>query len=419
MVRSATTHSRAQAHSDDINPLSKELRQSEQRLAKLRKRASEVEAAIVTYRSFDRERHVTRIEQLEHEIAALREQLRTCRDRHAEAARERAALLQQLCSWWNPMTWFSTEQADLRIRILALEAQEHMAQERAAETRKELTAKQQAVRRLRGQLVAHDAFDLNQHERERAHTIAELRRAESEHREVAAAWERVEQHIAPLREQLAETDREIQSLQAQMDKAREYDEDLEQAATTYQRAMIHQDCQAYFGNGSPRAVMSQLRKRLNHLQRTRDKLRARITVEVHRASRVIRSLIIDGNNLCYEGSSFVGLAPLQALLSELVGEYSVTVVFDAAIRYQTKMSEDQLRDALPRGALIHVVAPNRCADETILALARGDSTAYVLSNDTFAEYRDEDAVRSKRILRHDILRGRVIVHDLGITVPYA
>jgi hypothetical protein len=51
---------------------------------------------------------------------------------------------------------------------------------------------------------------------------------------------------------------------------------------------------------------------------------------------------------------------------------------------------------------------------------RPDATSfvYVLSNDRFAEYAEKPAVRDGRVLRHEILNGRILVHDLDVAASF-
>ncbi len=128
------------------------------------------------------------------------------------------------------------------------------------------------------------------------------------------------------------------------------------------------------------------------------------------AARDIEALIIDGNNCCYEGDDFIGLAALIPMTENLAERYAVTVDFDADIRGLLGLSDSDLRAALP-AQTVHVVAPHVKADETILDAADGPTT-WVVSNDRFGEYRDKTSVKERRV-RHEILLGRILVRDLG------
>lgn len=225
--------------------------------------------------------------------------------------------------------------------------------------------------------------------------------------------------VAGLRSKRTRMDRQYQS-------AERLDSKLAAASGERDRAIIHQKCEREFGVGSPRKAMSELRSEMRRVDgeardlerqieridrdiaKTTDRIRSVAAI----AAREIRGLVIDGNNCCYEDSQFVGLAALQPMTTCLSKRYSLTVVFDAAIRSQLGVSDDAIRLVLPN-ATVHVVASRSKADETILDSASEDET-WVISNDRYAEYRERPAVRDDRLIRHEIVGGRVLVHDLGV-----
>jgi rRNA-processing protein FCF1 len=136
-----------------------------------------------------------------------------------------------------------------------------------------------------------------------------------------------------------------------------------------------------------------------------------------RASRTIKSLVIDGNNLCYQQQNFIGLVALHAVAKNLSRSYPVLIVFDATIRKWLAMNDRDIAASFGDAVKVHVVATKQKADETLLDSAM-DSTTYVISNDRFVDYPDKSAVRDQRVIRHEILNGKVFVHDLGVVENY-
>jgi hypothetical protein len=172
-----------------------------------------------------------------------------------------------------------------------------------------------------------------------------------------------------------------------------------------------------------RRTMSEARRESGHIdrqltgvRRNVTKAQERVTKLATRGARVVRALVIDGSNVCYEGGTFIRLGALGPLCQQLSDSYNVTVVFDASIRRKLGGDDAALREALP-GSKVHVVASRTLADETILAAAE-DPFVYVLSNDRFAEYAEKPAVRDGRVLRHEILNGRILVHDLDVAASF-
>jgi hypothetical protein len=45
--------------------------------------------------------------------------------------------------------------------------------------------------------------------------------------------------------------------------------------------------------------------------------------------------------------------------------------------------------------------------------------AWVISNDRFREYTDKPAVRDDRLIRHEIVAGQLMVHDLDVSIGFA
>lgn len=156
---------------------------------------------------------------------------------------------------------------------------------------------------------------------------------------------------------------------------------------------------------------------LESVRRNLAKAEHRVATTVARGTRNVQALVLDGSNFCYQGGTFIRLAALGPLCSHLAGIYDVTLVFDASIRRRLGGVTDQaLREAFP-GVTVHVVATKTKADETILMVAQ-DPLVYVLSNDRFAELGDMPVVNGGRLIRHEIINGRVLVADLDVAVPF-
>ena len=92
-------------------------------------------------------------------------------------------------------------------------------------------------------------------------------------------------------------------------------------------------------------------------------------------------------------------------------------MFDASIRRALRVNDNHLQREL-QGTKVHVVAPQGKADETILHAAQ-DEFVFVLSNDRYAEYRDKSVVHDNRLIRHEIINGRVLGHALAIDEPFS
>lgn len=94
------------------------------------------------------------------------------------------------------------------------------------------------------------------------------------------------------------------------------------------------------------------------------------------------------------------------------------MVFDASIRRALGSSDSDIRDIIGGDIQVHVVATSVKADETVLDLAGSDKTTFIVSNDRFAEFGEKPALRDQRIIRHEIVSGQVLIHDLGVSETF-
>jgi len=79
--------------------------------------------------------------------------------------------------------------------------------------------------------------------------------------------------------------------------------------------------------------------------------------------------------------------------------------------------DSEIRQLFDDDVDTHIVATKTKADETILKLATDDQS-YVISNDRFAEFKDKRPVNDKRVIRHEIVSGKVFIPDLSIFETY-
>lgn len=185
------------------------------------------------------------------------------------------------------------------------------------------------------------------------------------------------------------------------------------AANSYERKLIHDECAAAFGNDKPARVLDRLGKELGSINHTIVKLDRRLRELAARATRTVETIVIDGNNLCYQQREFVGLSALRPAAHTLAKNHAVVVVFDASIRSKLKMSNQDIAAELGDQVITHIVASKQKADETVLDAAAA-STAFVVSNDRFGDFPEKAAVRDQRIIRHEILNGKIFIHELQV-----
>ncbi|HVV76715.1 MAG TPA: hypothetical protein VHC43_11820 [Mycobacteriales bacterium] len=428
----------------DHNPLRPELAALAASLSDLQKKRARLKKDLAWHKKFDREATFASLEPTQARCDELAIEAQSVSDELEALTSLTAALEDEAQLGWNPFYWFSEERGRAKARLEEHESAVRALQFRQDEVAHESTNIEKQLKGLQRSISKFDAFD-------RALTMAELEglvaeltlvelarddladRVSALDRELAAPVGELERLLAErggLKRRMTDVEERRDTLHARLQGAEGLDAAISRALTSYDRAMIHQDCERRFGNSSPRAVMRDLRADLRNvdsdrrtverhlvaLDRDVEKLRTRIKKIGQRGSRKISGIVVDGSNLCYQQTAFIGLAALRPLCSRLAQSFNVTVVFDASIRHDLGVRDTDLATMLP-GTTVHVVASHSDADETILDVA-ADEFIFVLSNDRFAEYPDKAAVRGQRVLRHHILNGRVLVQDLAIDIAF-
>lgn len=443
----------------DYNPLTARLQDAEKAVTALRRRRTAVAGELKWATEFKLDAAQASLTRLKEDLKDRTADLQHVSAKCGEAAatsqlmdRQLAELEDQARIGLNPGRWFSHSRAVAKDRLQKERGrvQQHLqVVEALTKQRDDAEAK---VQRIRGRISATERdiakftrFKPQVAQDELNNIDSELLFREIERDDLRARKQEVDRRLqAPLLE-IARCRADIADMQSTIDdlirqgkkyrsqrkRAAELDKGISNAPNGYERHLLHEQSERELGNSSPGRVVAEADRQLRRLQDSiaynergiaraeRDiaKIERRIRKMAEVASRDIRLLIIDGKNLCYEHNAFIGLAALIPVTERLSERFDVTVIFDASIRRDMSMSDDQLAKAIP-AAKVHVVASRVKADETILDAAH-ESTAWVISNDRYSDYRDKAAVNEGRVIRHEILHGRVMIHDLDLSTQFS
>lgn len=230
-------------------------------------------------------------------------------------------------------------------------------------------------------------------------------------------FDKVESQVKDLLPRHSQLVSERSALERDIVKAMQLEEALGNASSGRERAQIHEECRDTLGEDRPANVAKKLTARLKHSRFELEKLEARILKDAAIAAREIQQIVIDGNNLCYDNSGFIGLSALLEVVDDLAATYSIIVIFDSDIRGLLKENDAAIRSEFPDYVEVHIVADKEKADLTVLSLAKED-VVYVISNDKYDDHPDQKAVQSKRIIKHEITQERVFVHELQVDRSY-
>ena len=387
-----------------------------EQLKALQSARQDLEFAIESYRSFVPELEMGKIERLGNTAADLSRKI-TDQDANRKSLENRLRETQSAKA--NPLLFwklFTAEQRQLRAVADQLGREISAAVTQLTNDQKALSKARADASTARKRLSEHENFDLDKAESRRSSLELEIERINADHVVASAELARIETKIRPHTQEYDRLKSEAAALNADISAANRLDQKLDAAANGYERKLLHDECQAKFGTGKPREVIKDRTGQLRRLENNIPKLERRIRDELQKLHRSIKHLLIDGNNVCYEGQSFIGLRGISALLVSLGDRYKTTVVFDASIRAMLKTDSQGIERTLGPSVSTHVAPTKMAADEYLLKLADEDENTFILSNDRYAEYHDYDAVKSGRLLRFLIADGKLMANDLDITV---
>jgi len=319
----------------------------------------------------------------------------------------------------DPRSWFSGTR--LATKRDLFEQQRIFTQLRGKrdELRQKIDATDARISDLLAQLERHRGFDVLEAEAAIKALNGHILQLESDLERLRPMKIEVDRQLIALLRELSNHKFRKSEVLREIGDALALEQRLIGAADDRERGAVRGECRRLFHVDRPNAVVLRKQAMLAATDRHIGKLEGRLKLIARRASRSIASLVVDGNNLCYQYQNFIGIEALKALLRELSRNYSVILVFDASIRTLLgRKSDQEISASFGDTAKVHVVAPRQQADETILGSA-SESDVYVISNDQFIEFPDKPAVREHRVIRHAIVNNRVIVNDLNVEVAFA
>lgn len=403
----------------DFNPHNVKYAEIERNISDLTARKTELAAQLEWYRSVDSESLRNDRNKLDAQSTEIADTITSIESERTVNQREIADTSSLIGSLLNPANWFAQPQVALRRKRKQLTKAKHAIETRLTTAVKTHEALKQKVVDLSSVIDRHQVFNYEETNGELHDVTSRISDAKSALQIVGQRKSHVDSKLEPLLQELRKLKKQKDDAESKLRKAKRFDNDLTNADNSYERAMTHEECEREFGTGSPRSVIRDQEKIIRRADRDFAKAKSRVEMIGKKAAREITELVVDGNNMCYEGGQFVGLSALNAVIPILAREYSITIVFDAAIRRMLQTDDSGLRDNFGSHAKVHVVATAELADATLLELAGSNATTYVLSNDRFADYNEKDAVKQSRIIRHEIVNGTVLVHDLFLTASYA
>jgi hypothetical protein len=373
----------------------------------------------------ERDRQIEAIDRFKHfdprDLLLVRQIERQLEDRHMRATREASrfdAVIEMsevnASAGWNT-SWSSGEVEEIDAEAKACLFISARLDASSKETYVALRAISERRSKLEREFAAILSFDERLAQANVRNLNLEIAQLEAEVRKIACDKQRIDEligeHVAALN---VARDR-IGFLNRSISEANDLQRQLASAQSAYERKCVHEQCESKFKMGYPLDIVRECRWSLTRLTSDVKQIERRIQSIVKRAVMQIEHVVIDGNNFCYEQTRFIGLAALLAAVKAIAQKHAVTVIFDSSIRCHIKKSNREIRRLFPDEVNVSVVPRRTKADETALTIA-GRTGYYVVSNSRFAGFRDMPVVRDNRVLRHQIMDGRVMIFDLNVDI---
>lgn len=379
-------------------------------------RRQELERAVNDYKSYDPVSERGKFDKLNAKAAELSREITNAQKSKATLDLQLKAVRSEQI---NPVLFwkiFTAEQKQLRAEVGRFKRKILAVDQRIKSDQTTLSKANSRAELARKRLAEHNKFDLESTVRLLSGLPESIERIKADRAALSAELPRIENRIQPHMQEHERLSSEVTTLNSDIIAAEVFSRNLDSAPNGYERKKIHEKCENRFGTGRPAEVVKDRRGELRRLENNIPKLERRIRDELQKFDRNIEHLLIDGNNVCYEGQSFIELRALTALLEALTDRYTVTVVFDASIRSLLKANTQEIQRRLGRSITTHIAPTKTGADEYLLKLTENSKSTFILSNDRYAEYHDYDAVKSERLLRFLIADGKLMANDLDITV---
>lgn len=408
----------AQLDESNLNPLALPLRKAEDSVAKLAAQKHTLEKDLQWFRTINRDELSDKLHAAYNLMNSLKAKVESLNAELAARQRKLDNVASSIRTPFNPKNWFASDQREYRHRHKHLQEIKQELESVKTQLLKRLQDVQNEIAATSSTIKRYDAFDTEAHQRTASDLNRQIASEKAKLERLRTRKAEIDRALAPVVNQMRDLEIRKQQALRERNRANGFDNKLSLANNSYEKAMIHQQCERELGDGSPRKIMGQKDREIKRFERDYEKAQKRARRIADRASRIINSIVIDGNNLCYDNNGFIGFSALEAIVPLLDSDYALIVVFDASIRRILETNDDEIKRHFPNHVQVHVVATSIKADETVLDLAEHDTTRYILSNDRFGEFNDKRAVRDKRVIRHEIVDGRILIHDLGLNITY-
>lgn len=396
---------------EELNPYKDKILNISKEIEEIESQKNNLGQKVKQYQRLDIRDHANKLSEITSEINTFTELKNSLRQ---ELIQLKASLLVSSVNKFNPLNLFSKEKRELKKKNEEILNKSALLEEEINDVEAKLLNAYVKKVDLIEEVAFKEEFNLDKTIEKIENISNSLKKLIQERSVLLNKFDSVESGLKAIKDQLSIKNNELAKLKSDLITAENLSKRIGRAENSYQRMLIHQECEKLFGVGAPSHIISTLKKKIQSLEGKINKLLDRAKQTVVKLDRNISMLVIDGNNLCHQnganGRTFINLKALKPLIKVLKNKYKVQVVFDETIKRSLDLHNIAARLELDD---VHIV--NGKADEFVLDLAQ-DSNAYVLSNDKFDDYFDKLAVIENRVLKYEMFNNYLRIYDLDVEI---
>lgn len=378
---------------------------------------------IAWYREFDCDVASADLAQLARVSTDIQQRLDLLNTSSESVRREKAKLDEASgVGSWLASLWLSAEQKVAQHQAAELGRRLELLAQSRREVEAELNKHKPGEALLAQNLQRYRQFDLLEASATEAGMTRELQQLQLQMESTRIASNKWEAMAGAAVREWSKSARQLEMIENDIAEAEGMDSALSRAQNNKEKWSIHEACESRFEVRDPKIVVKRLKGKRGYQEHELNKMKDRVEDNLRLLDNAIETLILDGNNLCNRPAengktTFIGLSAISALVPHLSELYKVVVMFDPGICGKLGTNEARLQAQFPQ-ARVSIMGNGATADEGLLAAAAFDAGAFIVSNDRFADYPEQAAVKERRVLSHIIHAQSVQIQQLQVNIPY-
>lgn len=403
---------------NDLNPYSSECERLIYLVKECRGKIDDAQETLDWYRNFDLQKNILRLDVLTLTIEKNKKQLSILENNYNERKKYCDKLYEDgRFKLFSLMGWFSSERKNIQNLYKKENETLYKMGKVIKEEKKILISDEREYKNIEADVEFYYTISETNLRNKSTDLINEFEKTNKILHQMQTKKEHIDEVIKEQKDYLFKLIQDRDKIEHDLSKAKAFENALNTAKNSYERKIIHEKCDSYFSESKPSKIIRIKKREVDSVNRNINKLKERIKTLIERASLNIDSIIIDGNNLCYQQSEFIGIEPLKIISDILIKNHKVVIIFDYNIRSLLKMNDNNIRMCFNNNIELFISPTKIKADETILDEAEKQS-AYIISNDRFKDFPEKKAFQEQRIIRHEIFGGRIKIRDLNINESF-